>query len=80
MNLRSTLFRTVICSLAAGMFPLGAFGQEPKAAPPANVTERSDMATPIRVILPALWEEKAPASKPEPAPVDERRLNAPERP
>jgi len=37
-----------------------------KAASPTNITVRSETATPIRVILPSLWEEKS-SNKSDPA-------------
>ena len=34
-----------------------------KTASPTNITVRSETATPIRVILPSLWDEKSPGRK-----------------
>jgi hypothetical protein len=63
MNPSFTLRRwSAACVLFAGSFlaVFTAHAQDAaKAASPANITVRSEAATPIRVILPSLWEEKS---------------------
>ena len=71
MNLSFTRRRlSAACLLFAGslLAVSTALAQDAaKAASPTNIALRSETTTPIRVILPSLWEEKSSGRKPEAA-------------
>ena len=64
MNFKSTTGWLILCAIAGGSFVTFAHAEEPKveSTPQSIRSERTHFAPPIRVILPALWEQKASSS------------------
>jgi hypothetical protein len=66
MNLKPITVSLLFIAIAGSWFATWAHAETSKVepAPQPRPSERPEIAPPIRVILPALWEQKAPASRP----------------
>lgn len=65
--------RMTLCAVAVFIFPFGAWADDTKGGSHPAASERAGVATPIRVILPALWDQKTTMRPSESAPTGEPR-------